>query len=50
LNFITPQCLLLNTKAYIFFFSALSAEKKKISSASFATRANLPVADEAGGE
>jgi hypothetical protein len=50
LHLITPLCLLLSIRAYIFFFSALSAEKKKISSADSATRANLPEADKAGGE
>jgi hypothetical protein len=50
LNLITLRCLLPSTTANIFFFSALSAEKKKISSANSATLANLPEADKAGGE
>jgi hypothetical protein len=43
LHLITLLCLLLGFRAYIFFFSALSAEKKKISSANSATLAKRAV-------
>jgi len=49
-HLMTLLSFLFSIRAYIFFFSALSAEKKKISSANSATRANLPEVDKAGGE